>query len=106
MAIRASAAAQTVFLNNVNQILTNFNQLVFVDESHIDSRSVNRRYGRARRGERAIIPQVFYRDQRYSLIAALGVGWILDYTMVEGVYSSQNHPSLSCNPNQRFGEWN
>jgi transposase len=48
-------------------------QLLFVDESSKDDRTIYRHYGRAPSGHRAVIPANFVRGERYSLVAALGV---------------------------------
>lgn len=48
-------------------------QLLFVDESSKDDRTIYRHYGRSVAGERATIPANFVRGERYSLVAALGL---------------------------------
>lgn len=47
-------------------------QWVFVDETSKNEHAYFRRYGRALRGERAELKDVFVRGDRYSLAAALG----------------------------------
>jgi hypothetical protein len=49
-------------------------QMVFVDETSKDDRTVYRHYGRSIAGRRATISANFMRGERYSLVAALSLG--------------------------------
>lgn len=59
-------------------------QLVFVDESSKDDRTIYRHFGRSVSGMRAVIPAQFIRGIRYSIVAALTVSGYLDTLVVEG----------------------
>lgn len=67
-------------------VLQNFTarQMVFTDESSKDGRTLARRYGRARRGERA--EEVFNHDrgERWSILPALTLDGYLTVRVVEG----------------------
>jgi transposase len=49
-------------------------QMVFVDETSKDDRTVYRHYGRSVSGTRATISANFVRGERYSMVAALSLG--------------------------------
>ena len=48
-------------------------QLVFVDETSKDDRTIYRHYGRAPAGQRATIHANFVHGDRYSMVAALSL---------------------------------
>ncbi|KAK0505273.1 hypothetical protein EDD18DRAFT_1344075 [Armillaria luteobubalina] len=50
-------------------------QILWIDETSKDDRTIYRHYGRSVSGERATIPANFVRGDRYSLVAALGRAW-------------------------------
>ena len=60
------------------------NQFLFIDESHVDDKSVNRRFGYALQGQRAVFKQLFARGDRYTVSAALDFSGIVDYTIFSG----------------------
>jgi hypothetical protein len=53
--------------------------MVFLDESAVDERSLERRYGRAPRGQRAVAEKYFKRKtKRWSLILSIDInGYLL-----------------------------
>ncbi|KAL4258543.1 Transposase IS630-like protein [Pleurotus pulmonarius] len=59
-------------------------QIVVVDESSKDERTLYRRYGRAPVGQRADLAAPFVRGERYSLVAAMGLEGYLATRVVEG----------------------
>lgn len=59
-------------------------QVIVVDESSKDDRTLFRPYGRAPSGHRATIPANFVRGQCYSLVAAMGVNGYVGTRVVEG----------------------
>ena len=59
-------------------------QLVFVDESSKDERTIFRRFGRAPRGECAQISADFMRGTRYSILASITYDGYLAPRIVEG----------------------
>ena len=60
----------------VDDMRTHFmaSQLVMVDETSKDDRTIYRHYGRAVNGQRATISAKFVRGERFSMVAALSVG--------------------------------
>jgi transposase len=60
------------------------NQLVFVDESSKDERTIYRHYGRSVEGERAHLVAPFRRGERYSIVAALGLDGYITQRIVRG----------------------
>lgn len=58
-------------------------QLVFVDESSKDDRTIYRHYGRSFSGTEADVHYPFARGQRYSIIAALDVDGYVNQRVVE-----------------------
>jgi transposase len=59
-------------------------QLVFVDETSKDDRTIYRHYGRAPSGTQATVRQPFQRGTRYSIVAALAIDGYLNQRAVEG----------------------
>jgi transposase len=59
-------------------------QLVFVDETSKDERTIYRHYGRSIKGTQAHLSAPFVRGQRYSIVAALGVDGYVNQRVVEG----------------------
>ena len=59
-------------------------QLVFVDESSKDNRTIYRHFGRAPSGQRAVSHIPFLRGTRFSLIAALTTDGYMSMRAVEG----------------------
>ena len=59
-------------------------QLVFVDESSKDERTIFRRWGRAPQGQRAVSNASFARGTRYSIIAAITIEGYIGTRVVEG----------------------
>jgi transposase len=59
-------------------------QMVILDESSKDGRTITRRYGRAPAGERPVMTQILNRGIRYSILPALTVNGYLSVRVVEG----------------------
>lgn len=59
-------------------------QLVFVDETSKDNRTIYRHFGRSVSGQRAIAHESFARGIRYSLVAALTMDGYMTMRAVEG----------------------
>jgi transposase len=59
-------------------------QVVVVDETSKDERTLARLYGRAPSGQQANIRANFVRGQRYSMVAAMGINGYLATRVVEG----------------------
>lgn len=64
------------------------NQLVFFDESSVNKRNSNRRYGWSRRGRRAVFRYLQRARERYSLLAAVDCRGLLDYGIIEDTCTS------------------
>jgi hypothetical protein len=64
LAIERNEFRRTEFLACIGQFLAQ--QLVFVDESAVDSRTSQRRYGWSREGTRARMKGCFVRGKRYG----------------------------------------
>lgn len=64
------------------------NQLVFVDETSKDDRTIYRHYGRSVLGQRACVKHPFARGVRYSLVAAISVDGYMSMRVVEGSVDS------------------
>ncbi len=59
-------------------------QVVVVDETSKDDRTLARLYGRAPSGQQAVIHANFVRGERYSMVAAMGVDGYIATRVVEG----------------------
>ena len=59
------------------------NQLVFVDETSKNNRTIYRHYGRVILGHRAHATQSFTRGTRYSLIAAISIDGYMSMRVIE-----------------------
>ena len=60
------------------------NQLVFFDESSINKRNANRRYGWGQKGRRAVFRYLNHRGERYSLFAAVDHVGLFDFAIIKG----------------------
>ena len=67
----ASLREQMEYSSRLARFYSHPEQLVFLDESSKDGRSIARLYGRSRRGKRCIQTQTFSRGKRVSVLAAL-----------------------------------
>jgi hypothetical protein len=59
-------------------------ELAFIDETSKDERTVGRRYGRSRRGSRAVKKVPFVRGRRTSTEAVLSLDGIVASSVLEG----------------------
>jgi hypothetical protein len=58
--------------------------MVFLDESAMDERTLERRYGRAPRGQRAVVEKYFKRKRkRWSLILSIDINGYLPYLLTQ-----------------------
>ena len=73
------------FWNHIDNADYHINQFVFIDESHVDDRSVNRYFGHSFYGHRAVFKQLFRRGERYTVTAALDLDGIVDYAIISGI---------------------
>ncbi|KAG8920644.1 hypothetical protein FRC01_000657 [Tulasnella sp. 417] len=65
-------------------------QLVFVDESACNRRTVYRNYGWALSGKRAIKRACFVRGRRYSILPALTLDGIIHVKILEGSFTTES----------------
>ena len=63
-------------------------QMVFVDESSKDDRTIFRHWGRAPQGERAVHEANFVRGERFSIVAALTLDGYIATSIIEGSLDS------------------
>src|SRR5688572_11904093 len=59
-------------------------QLIFLDESAKDDRTISRRYGYSEINTRAVKKVVFIRGKRYTLLPALSLDGIIAVDIMEG----------------------
>jgi hypothetical protein len=62
----------------------NAEQLIFIDETSKDERSVSRLYGYSYKNSRAIKKVVFVRGKRYTILPALTVDGFIAADIMEG----------------------
>eukprot|EP00732_Lithocolla_globosa_P002790 Lithocolla_globosa_v1_NODE_1954_length_2242_cov_6.186100.p1 type:complete len:326 gc:universal NODE_1954_length_2242_cov_6.186100:1055-2032(+) len=76
---------QAFFRNIMHQLVTNLNQLIFVDETGVDLRSTERLYGYSVRGVPVSRRHAYmYKGRRHSSIAALNISGIVGLKVIEG----------------------
>ena len=80
----ASFEQELAFWDHMYNADYHINQFLFIDASHVDDRSVNRAFGYALSGQRAVFRQLFARGDRYTITAALDFEGIVDYTILSG----------------------
>ena len=81
---KASFEKELTFWNHINDADYLINQLLFIDESHVNDRNINGRYEYSFRINRAAFKQLFSRGNRYTVTAALDFNDIVDYAMLSG----------------------
>ncbi len=69
-------------------------QLVFIDESAVDNRTLTRRWGRSPKGKRAILHTVWVRGKRFSIEGALSVEGLHSYEIHEGSMNAETFNSF------------
>ncbi|KAG7096475.1 hypothetical protein E1B28_003906 [Marasmius oreades] len=88
IASQRDEALRTSWLDHIIQNYT-AEQMVFVDESSKDGRTIARRYGRAQRGETPEEIMSFKRGDRYSILAALALSGYIAVRVVEDSVDSE-----------------
>ena len=58
------------------------NQFLFIDESHVNDKNMNRTFGHSFRGQRAVFKQLFSRGNRYTVSAAIDFNGVVDYNIM------------------------
>ena len=81
-------AARANFIARIAQYTPH--ELGFIDEVSKDARSVGRRYGRSRRGQRARKSQPFVRGRRTSTVGCLTLDGFVSGTSVEGSFTKSS----------------
>jgi transposase len=102
-AIKRAAYWQGIFKHGVCG-----EHIIFVDESHKDSRTISRRQGWARRGRRAIVNEPFVRGKRYSVLAAISTEGYEAVQIVEGAVTKEIYQDFMINKlvrSIRLGCW-
>eukprot|EP01084_Bolivina_argentea_P042619 78582_1 len=64
------------------------NQLVYFDESSVNKRNANRRFGWGHRGRRAVFRYLQRGNERYSLLAAVDYQGLIDYAVIQDTCTS------------------
>jgi hypothetical protein len=78
---------RSAFIASIGRYRTD--QLVFIDESSKDERTLTRLYGYSEVNSRALKKVVFIRDKRYTLLPALTEQGIIAIDIIEGSCSKQ-----------------
>ena len=75
----------------MNDVNTHFvaSQMIFVDESSKDDRTIYRHYGRSPAGQRAVISANFVRGDRFSIVAGLSLDGYEAMRVVPGSVDSE-----------------
>jgi len=81
------------------EIAINFRkeQLLFVDETHVDNRTGQRKFARAKAGIRARRSHYFHRGQKLSCAAALHYTKLVSYEALEGAYTTEDFNEYIAN---------
>ena len=64
-------------------------QLIFIDETSKDGRTLRRSHGRAHKGTRIVRRETILRGRRFSILGVLSIGGFVDWHMVEKGYSAE-----------------
>ena len=80
----ASFNKELAFWYHLHTADYHINQFLFIDESHVNDRNVNRNFGYALSCQRAVFRQLFGRGNRYTVTAALDMHGIVDYVILSG----------------------
>lgn len=81
LALEADHTVRAQYWANIAPVIERVEQLVFVDETGADSRSIGRNYGYGLRGRRARAKKTFVRGMRYNVAAAVDIDGLLDYEL-------------------------
>jgi len=76
-AIERDQIRRAAFMNHIGEIITNPDMLMFTDESSVDRRTMARRKGWAKAGNRCVQRHHFIRGQRYSVLPVLTINGIV-----------------------------
>jgi hypothetical protein len=91
LAIEHDEAHREEFKDSLqNHFIGDGSEFVVLDETSKNERTYARLYGRAARGKRATLTDVFVRGDRYSLCAAMTVEGYIAARVVEGSYDERH----------------
>ena len=79
---------RAVFMNNIADIVTNPDMLMFGDEAAKNERTTARRRGWSVQGSRCVQRKVFVRGRRFSILPILTLDGIIAYDIIEGSVTS------------------
>lgn len=66
-------------------------QLIFIDETSKDEQTLQRRYGRSKKGKRAVRRAVFVRGRRVTGVGALSLDGMISADVVEGYLTRETY---------------
>lgn len=88
-ALERNEQLRAIFMNNIADLVTNPDQLMFGDEAAKDERTSARRRGWSERGSRCVQNKCFVRGRRYSILPILSLDGIIAYDVIEGSVTSE-----------------
>lgn len=80
----ASIELEYSFWYHLHRADYHINQFLWLDESHVNDKTLNRSHGWQIKGERAVFRQLFGRGTRYTVSAAIDCFGIVDYVVFRG----------------------
>lgn len=87
--ILQSEHKRRAFLNTICHVHPN--RLIDIDETPASERELRRRYGYARRGQRAQASQIKIDNRHYSVIAAYSIHGFLCWNIIEGSFAAADY---------------
>ena len=75
---------QAIFMNQIADVMTNLDQLMFGDEAAKDEWMLARRKGWSERGTRCMQQKCFVQGHHYSILLILTLDGIITYDVIEG----------------------
>jgi hypothetical protein len=87
---------RTAFIADIGSHYT-ADQLIFIDESAKDERTLSRNYGYSLRNAHAVKKAVFVRGTRYTILPALSLDGIIGLDIMEGSCDKQKFKEFIMN---------
>ncbi|KAJ0408662.1 hypothetical protein ATCC90586_006363 [Pythium insidiosum] len=78
------------FVEELDKIIWNHQNLVFLDEVSFDNRGMIRKRGYAIRGKKVAVRGEYDRKPRVSVLAFIGVNGVIDYYNTDGPLATEN----------------
>ena len=83
-------------MNNIADIVTNHDMLMFSDEAAKDERTPVRRRGWSERGSRCVQRKCFVQAYHFSILLILTLDGIVAYDIIEGSVTSKKFIQFLC----------